>query len=248
MSQRNLFVVGCPRSGTTALAQLLNTHPRICIGIERYGLLGFRQHFRIRPELFEYERFFSQEPKDTFYEDMYSFLPAYEQMKRKYQQSQWVGDKIPMMFRSIDLLIGHFPDAKVLFITRNIFHVAASYLRRARDPSDLTWKRDQGLDAAIKDWTDALFILDEMKSLRNIIPICYEKFFGSEEDIYALCDTLNVSCDGSFLESFIQFKRRFETLESHGSLGLDANEVIQIISASHLDTYQRLLKNLWQYP
>src|ERR1700749_3229545 len=34
--QRHLFVAGCPRSGTSALVFLLNEHPRIALGFERF--------------------------------------------------------------------------------------------------------------------------------------------------------------------------------------------------------------------
>src|SRR5205807_10659654 len=57
--KRFLFVCGVPRSGTTALAQLLNYHPRIGIGIERFRsiAIGSRgDEFRLT--LYRKERFF----------------------------------------------------------------------------------------------------------------------------------------------------------------------------------------------
>ena len=34
--RQTIFVIGVGRSGTTAMAELLNMHEDICIGIERY--------------------------------------------------------------------------------------------------------------------------------------------------------------------------------------------------------------------
>ena len=36
MPEQYLFVTGCPRSGTTALVELLASHYAIVIGMERY--------------------------------------------------------------------------------------------------------------------------------------------------------------------------------------------------------------------
>ena len=51
-----LFIAGCARSGTTAMARLLNQDPRILIGIERYKYIpkatrphiSTKKNFRIR--------------------------------------------------------------------------------------------------------------------------------------------------------------------------------------------------------
>ncbi len=245
--QKNLFVIGCPRSGTTALGKLLNTHPAICLGVERYTLLSFPKHFRLNPSLFTYERFFDLQPGDTFYSDMEAFFPEYANLRDKYIDSIYVGDKIPILYKAVDKLVENFPGAKIILITRNIFHVAASYLRRARDETDSTWQRTRGLQAAVEDWARAIEVLDRIRHRKNVIPVCYELFFDDDAPLRRVCDTLDITCDDAFLASFRNFQARFRQLESHSSLDLTAAEILEIVATAPIDQHRKLLREVWDY-
>ena len=60
------FVLGCDRSGTTALTRLLHSHPNVVLGMERYKQrLGIRDLPTFGPPLFEPERFMDFQPGDT---------------------------------------------------------------------------------------------------------------------------------------------------------------------------------------
>ena len=72
------FVLGAARSGTTAMADLLNAHGRVCIGIERYKHL-FDRTKRLDPALYEEERFFAFDASDT------NILPDVEPYRGTYQ-------------------------------------------------------------------------------------------------------------------------------------------------------------------
>src|SRR3954447_8348170 len=104
--RRYLFVIGCPRSGTTALWQLLVKHPNIVLGVERYGTRFFGPDF-LDPTLFEFERFFRIEPGDTFYPDL-SVTSDYESMRRRFGRAKYVGDKIPYLYRFLPQLEAAF--------------------------------------------------------------------------------------------------------------------------------------------
>ena len=65
-----LFATGCERSGTTILTRLLQSHPGISIGMERYkyllrGVRTRRVTRRLCPSHFEPGRFFDFRPTDT---------------------------------------------------------------------------------------------------------------------------------------------------------------------------------------
>ncbi len=52
--ERYVFIAGCPRSGTSALTFLLNEHPTVAIGFERYKRLRAQLdpfHFTSEPAL-----------------------------------------------------------------------------------------------------------------------------------------------------------------------------------------------------
>ena len=65
-SRRFLFVCGVARSGTTVLARLLNNHPQVAVGVERYKYRFMRRALPADPaSLFTRERFFSYDPEDS---------------------------------------------------------------------------------------------------------------------------------------------------------------------------------------
>ena len=61
---RVLLVTGVGRSGTTAIANLLNGHPRTCIGVERYKY-KFLRRGEFEGDEFTPQRFFDFRPTDT---------------------------------------------------------------------------------------------------------------------------------------------------------------------------------------
>ena len=59
-----LIVTGVARSGTTALGELLNAHPLVGLGIERFKFQFLRED-NFSADLFTRERFFDFRPEDT---------------------------------------------------------------------------------------------------------------------------------------------------------------------------------------
>ena len=169
-----IFVVGCPRSGTTALARLLNGSPDIVIGIERYQKVAFTSG--LTPALFEYDRFFTIEEGDTHYESLDDFDKSYVTLREKYKGTKTHGDKIPPLFRAYDSVNSAFPDVGFIFIVRNLIDVANSYMHRFENPKD-PWKRD--FKRAVKDWNQSLALTTT--ALANGIRIhvvSYERLFA----------------------------------------------------------------------
>ena len=102
-SKRIVFIIGVARSGTTAMADLLNLHPEICIGIERYKF-KFVRRGEFDAADFTPERFFDLRARDT------NILPhnggrwkaVYSRMRRKFPRAAVVGDKIPHLFERFE--------------------------------------------------------------------------------------------------------------------------------------------------
>lgn len=57
-----VFICGCPRSGTSAMTQLLSAHSQIVIGIERFKYINKNL---LRPEMFRKDYFFRSIPSET---------------------------------------------------------------------------------------------------------------------------------------------------------------------------------------
>lgn len=148
--RRYAFVTGCSRSGTTALARLLNKHPDICIGFERFAAL--LRSRGLTPAHFDADRFADVQPGDTHYDALSGFRAFHA---RKIGQAHVVGDKIPQLTRRYKALFTGFPEAKVVYILREPFSIAESFERRAGDPQD-GWADARGFMAAIKEWNKSL--------------------------------------------------------------------------------------------
>lgn len=149
-----LFVCGCARSGTSLVTDLLTMHQDIAIGMERYQRLVTREPERFEPSLFEPERFFDVRPGDTFYDDL-EYFEHYGRIRDRYGKARLVGDKVPRLYERYSLIAQRFPDARVIFVTRELPAVAASARARATDPTDQLWPRERGVAAAIREWTEA---------------------------------------------------------------------------------------------
>ncbi len=158
-SEGHLFVCGVPRSGTTALARMLNSHPKIGLGIERFRLHAMRhKKHPYEPSLFEKERFFDFRPEDGSLGVWEKYAFDYLELESKWDQITWVGDKVPRLYVAAENLLNDFTDARIIFILRDPLSVANSWQRRADDVSDASWPAENGWAASIAEFNLALGI------------------------------------------------------------------------------------------
>jgi Sulfotransferase family len=137
---KHLFIGGNARSGTTALVDLLNCHPRVLVFHEA-NLRRFL-HRRFTAELLS-DRAVDKHLKQP---KMLSALDE-DTARARLGNLTWLGDKYPAIhanFRQLDLA---FPEATLLYIVRNPFSVVASYDARKADADD-TWTRGVGIGVA----------------------------------------------------------------------------------------------------
>ena len=143
---------GVPRSGTTALTQLLNGHPLVGLGIERFRLQWLAG--KMSPELFERQRFFSYQPEDGAPDVFAKYAKDYDELDRKWDDLTVFGDKVPRYYASPPW--SAFPSAQLVFIARGPGAVAASWARRARDKSDVSWAETNDFNPAIQEWNTGM--------------------------------------------------------------------------------------------
>jgi len=147
-----VFIVGCPRSGTTLLRDLLRSHPRLAFPSEswfipsyyrRYGdprsdaeaiALGERilrsywvRHWNVAvaPSTFAKDRTFAA-----------IVSRIYEDFARQRGKARW-GDKTPGYVFHLPLLTQMFPQARAIHIVRDGRDVALSWLKHASSPGNL---------------------------------------------------------------------------------------------------------------
>ncbi len=146
-----IFIVGLPRSGTTLMRFMLCAHPRICIAPETNYLnrwMRFYSHLDItRRKQFEafWEDFAKVELFPSFGISPDSTLARIEasdardhrtvfscicsEYAAKMEKARW-GEKTPKHEQYLDVLMGWFPGARVLFLLRDPRAVAASLLSK----------------------------------------------------------------------------------------------------------------------
>ena len=143
-----VFVVGCPRSGTTLLQRMLDAHPRLAIAndthfipraIEKHGL---HTDMRLTPELINYVRDYKRfhrlgvDPADVdIVGASSSTYPEFVAgLYRKFSTNNnkpLGGEKTPDYVRSIPLLHYLFPQARFIHIIRDGREVALSTMQWA---------------------------------------------------------------------------------------------------------------------
>ena len=177
---RQLFVCGTGRSGTTALARLLNTHPDIVVGIERYkSRLMTASPSADLTDLFSKERYFNLLPGDTNIDLERSYLNDTAKAKRKFDSAAYIGDKVPNLYKRLDFIDEAFPDCVVVYIVRDPVHVAASWQRRATTAED-SWPEENDYRQAVADWNESIRLARKAKRCfgRRILYVSYDRVFG----------------------------------------------------------------------
>ena len=137
--------------------------------MERYKFVLRRMRKRgerdlYTPALFERDRFFDFRPTDTNLAPP-SFEPHYDRIRQRFDDGdvQVVGDKLlpPDRFSTL-AVASQFPDARFIFIYRDLLHVASSFERRAQDPSDARWPEGNGHELAFEHWSESFRAADDL--------------------------------------------------------------------------------------
>jgi hypothetical protein len=162
-----LFIVGCPRSGTTILAKLLNIHPNISIGIERFNIRVTER--KLSSSDFSKERFFDLQPGDTWYDSLDHFKSDYDRLRSKYDVTNIFGDTFPRGYNYIDHLSSVGSDVRFIFCFRDVFEVADSFERQKL--LSLHWDNSWDFRRAIEMWNKSISEAQRWISYLPVLPI-----------------------------------------------------------------------------
>jgi hypothetical protein len=139
------FIVGCPRSGTGLLRNLLRSHPNLTAPYESHFIPGFykaygdphneREACRLAARILNlrWVRRWNPDLSPEAFADCRSFREVvcrlYENYAKKEGKPRW-GDKTPQYVTEIPTLLRIFPDARIIHIYRDGRDVALSWLQR----------------------------------------------------------------------------------------------------------------------
>lgn len=238
--KRLVFVFGVARSGTSALTRLLNEHPRICIGIERYKY-AFRKK-RVTAAYFEERRFFDFRASDT------NITPAadprwaefYETMRRRWPQAEIVGDKIPII-QSYPHVKATFPQASIVYICRDLIRVASSWNVRAASKSD-KWPAHNDYAKAVLQWNQANRLVREWagQPAMRLLVLDYERLFsGDLSELQRMMRFLSVSAD-ALTGPYHHYVQRYLRTVRDKSLSLSDAEIRYLREHADAESYAAL--------
>ena len=151
-SKKGLFVVGCPRSGTSILRMWLNQHERIALGLERYNLSI--ESKSLNRQDFEIEQFLDVKPNQTHYSNYENWPEPHNNPSRaKLANATWLGDKYPRGFKKYKFLSTIFPETRFITIFRDINEVVASWEKRRLQG---TFPPNWDYKEAVRVWNESI--------------------------------------------------------------------------------------------
>lgn len=187
LPDRFLFISGCPRSGTTVTATLLNWNDDVLVTQERYAPMFRQRPHEMLPELFTQERmadFRKGESGYTGFESMKEHTAHYANPKDFSAIASYPirGDKITHLYHNLyvfDMDAWRGRDITIVHVIRNPVMVACSFETRRQDSSD-GWSRDY--NEGIEEWVAAI---NAIHGFREALPghvrlgiVDYDSFFA----------------------------------------------------------------------
>lgn len=218
-SKKRIFLVGCPRSGTTLLQRMLDAHPDVAIAPETY----FIRHFYLKRQ--EYGNL---EKDDNYYRlieniiaipefaemeiDAQNFREASKHISRQYstlfallldsfasiRKVSVVGEKTPNHLLYMQTLEEFFPEAYFIHIIRDPRAVVNSWRK-------VPWSNGSvSADAEVwRRYLETARLYPPRKS--PLFPLFYEKLVSNPEAIlHSLCDFLNLPFAPEMLDYHLQ--------------------------------------------
>ena len=185
------FLVGCVRSGTTLLRDLLRKHPRLEAPEEThffrwadpYGSDRYLRYYR-KSALFERHIALDGVDKFSFYytlnestdrknmSDIYGRLYLQAQGN---EDGRWF-DKTPQNIYGVPLINSYYPDSRFVHIYRNPLNVVTSLMEGKVMPAT-------DIKAGINFWVEAMRIIEQVKPLLGdrLLEVRYESLCEEPE-------------------------------------------------------------------
>jgi hypothetical protein len=171
------FISGCPRSGTSITADLFRAHSSFGMGRERYGRY-LRINESLDPAMFDKQRFCRDlQAGDSHHRALDQY---YDDLFLRFDRCTHLGDKIPHVHKQYAGLRNAFPNARFIFLVRDVFDVANSF--KARQTLSLNkksgaWPTWRGVEAAVEEWNRSISDTIEAFGTCDIFVARYDRLF-----------------------------------------------------------------------
>ncbi len=245
MTQRPIFLLSLPRSGSTLVQRVLAAHPDVATAPEPWLLLPFAYAMREQGVVAEYTQpvaaraireFVDRLPdgEDDYWRALRDFvLELYA--KASGGKGTYFLDKTPRYHYVLPELFRTFPDAKVIFLWRNPLAVVASIVE--------TWARGRwNVDRWQGDLRGVAALVAAYERHRDVVAaVKFESLVADPDASWpALFDYLELPFERELLRSFAGVRLDGKMGDPTGVHRYDA------LSTEPLDKWHRTLANPWR--
>ncbi len=165
MNKPNLFIIGAPKCGTTALAENLSQHPEVFLPIQK------------EPRFFDASTFYDY-PEDFLTKDLNDYLKYYTHSEgAKYR----VDASVFNMYKkeSIENILDLSPDAKFILIIRDPVEASISMFHQRLSYVDIAMRE------VCEDFNTCWDLLEERKKGKKYPKGCRNKFLFRYDLLYS---------------------------------------------------------------
>lgn len=232
----NFFILGNPRSGTTLLRLMLNTHSKIGVPPESGMILWWYEKYKdwnveanndkehvnqFARDIFsskkieewgislaDIEKVFDQNPKN--YLEIFSFL--YQNFTNK----KIVGDKNNYYIKELDQLSRVAPKSKFIHLVRDGRDVACSYLKLKELEQSLKYIPilPDDLKTIAQEWSENVSNIDDFLVNRDAYLLRYEDLITNPKEVLTgLCAFLELEYEAEMLNFSKQNNEPISTLK-----------------------------------
>jgi hypothetical protein len=207
MKSKLVFLVGCPRSGTTLLQSLLASHPEIFSLVETkffehvvpmhekkrylFGIASRQAKGKLNRFFDEinYPEYKERLPKGIASIGHYtrSFFDGIDGITCESGKSIFL-EKTPAHLKYLKYIERHLPNSKVIHIVRDGRDVVASFYDLVKKDAAIWGSQGRNLDYCIDEWLTSIQISSNYKHKKNHIIVSYEKLIlEAEATLKKLC-------------------------------------------------------------
>lgn len=257
---RPVFLLGCPRSGTTLLQSLLAAHPDIASFREskffhfilpkyepRRRALGIVSR-QLRPRLEKYFRDEIERPELLQHLPRIGFMGYYTRkfMAVMYLMTQEQGkqiflEKTPDHIYQVDLIEKFVPQAKFIHLVRNGADVIAS-LYAVTHKYPRAWGGAKTIDICIQDWTRAIEATCRHIHQPNHTLVYYEDLVEQPRSVLEqLCHFIGVEFHPTMLQDYrvmgqqLSLEHEGRAISYQGIQSANSGKFYQVFDAAQRD-------------
>jgi hypothetical protein len=218
--RNRIFVVGCPRSGTTLLQSLIAAHPEIASFPEskffnalispgsrrsRLGIPAIRAREKFNDFLNEMNRAEMQNllPKTALFVPQYAqaFIKALDFLAQEQKKTGWI-EKTPSHIQRINCIEKLVAAAKFIHIIRNGEDVIASLYEVTHKYPDI-WNGARSIDQCLQRWNNDVQISLCHQNRSNHFVVRYEELTEDPKSVLLeVCKFCNVQFHESMLVTY----------------------------------------------